>query len=224
MSKLNKQVWLPFTQINNDLLNDKRLSAKAKWLYCYLYSKPDKRDFACDRIANDFDDWVKSIQAGMLELENCWWIKREKQHNWKVDYTIFRSYEAWTPKVPKGIQEGISNTDSIVRDIPIDNDKYIDNKKKENIRVFSEEVEECISSYIQDRKQRKKTMSDLAITKLRNKLKWFNATDKELIQTINKSIIAWYTDVYEPIKDKQSKPKWFLPIDQKDLQDVYQHN
>ena len=91
MSKLSKQAGQPFTAINNELFADKRLSAKAKWLYGYLYSKPDNRDFACSRIAEDFKDGTDAIQSGMVELEKTWWITRKKRPNGKVDYEIKRT-------------------------------------------------------------------------------------------------------------------------------------
>jgi hypothetical protein len=44
MSKLKKYVR-NYTQVPNDIINDKRLSLKAKGLYLFLVSKPDNWDF-----------------------------------------------------------------------------------------------------------------------------------------------------------------------------------
>ena len=89
MSKINfKTEKIPFTQVANVVLNDKLLSAKAKGLYAYLYSKPDGWDFAIDRIANDFSDGRKSINAGLQELEQNGYLLREKQSSGKVVYVL----------------------------------------------------------------------------------------------------------------------------------------
>lgn len=79
MSKINfVKDKIPFTQVANEVLNDPDLSAKAKGLYAYLYSKPDGWDFALDRISNDFSDGRRSIYTGILELEKKGYLKREK--------------------------------------------------------------------------------------------------------------------------------------------------
>lgn len=93
---MKKQDGQPFTSISNDLLCDPNLSAKAKGLYCYLYSKPDDWDFSGDRIAEDFTDWRKAILTWLSELQLAWWIVREKQPDGKMMYIINRA------KVPKG--------------------------------------------------------------------------------------------------------------------------
>lgn len=119
MSKLQKQGGVPFTQINNDLLNDHTLSAKAKGIYCYLYSKPDDRDFSCERICDEFDDGVKSIETGVRELEASGWISRAKQPDGRMIYTIFWDKNQIVPNQPnrqKGGLGGISNTDIISND------------------------------------------------------------------------------------------------------------
>lgn len=100
---MQKQEWFPFTQINNSLLKDNRLSAKAKWIYCYIYSKPDNRDFSCNRIAEEFQDWLKSILSGMKELEVSWWIKRIKKNDWRLQHTIMRDNSLQMPESQKGL-------------------------------------------------------------------------------------------------------------------------
>lgn len=88
MTKLQKQsVW--FTQVANKVLYDKRLSAKAKWIYAYLYSKPDNWQFAYNRIAHEFSDGEKSILSGLKELEFFWYLERKKQGNGSVDYFLY---------------------------------------------------------------------------------------------------------------------------------------
>lgn len=79
---------IPFTQVANGVLNDKRLSAKAKGLYAYLYSKPDGWDFAIDRIALDMTDGRKSINEGLKELEVLGFLTRKRQADGRVLYVV----------------------------------------------------------------------------------------------------------------------------------------
>lgn len=58
-----------FTTIPNHIINDNRLSFKAKGLFLYLISKPDGWNFSADRIANDCNDGKKSVLSGLKELE-----------------------------------------------------------------------------------------------------------------------------------------------------------
>ena len=67
-----------FTQVSNVILNDKCLSAKAKGVYCYLFSKPDNWDFSSERIANEFSDGEKSIRSALKELEDAGYLERQK--------------------------------------------------------------------------------------------------------------------------------------------------
>lgn len=69
MSKLIKP-QIGFTTLPNHIINDKRLSFKAKGLFLYLISKPDGWSFSSDRISNDCNDGIKSVKTGLIELEN----------------------------------------------------------------------------------------------------------------------------------------------------------
>lgn len=88
MAKLQKQS-VRFTQVANSVLCDKNISAKAKWIYAYLYSKPDNWQFAYNRIASEFSDWEKSILSGLKELEKFWYLERKKQGDGSTDYVLY---------------------------------------------------------------------------------------------------------------------------------------
>ena len=79
---------IPFTQVANGVLTDKRLTAKAKGLYAYLYSKPDGWDFAIDRIALEMADGRLSINNGLKELEEYGFLTRKRQVDGRVIYTV----------------------------------------------------------------------------------------------------------------------------------------
>ena len=74
--------------MSNVILNDKCLSAKAKGVYCYLFSKPDNWDFSSERIANEFSDGEKSIRSALKELEDAGYLERQKLWSGRMDYFL----------------------------------------------------------------------------------------------------------------------------------------
>lgn len=99
--KIEKQTT-GYTLVINTLLNDNRLSAKAKGVYAYLYSKPDEWDFSGDRVAVDFKDGRKAVYAALKELEDTGWIERRRQPDGNMTYFI---------KVKPNAQMGQEDTD-----------------------------------------------------------------------------------------------------------------
>ena len=79
---------IPFTQVANGVLTDSRLSAKAKGLYAYLYSKPDGWDFAVARICLEMADGKASITEGLQELEWFGFLTRKRQADGRVVYLV----------------------------------------------------------------------------------------------------------------------------------------
>lgn len=95
-----------FTQISNNLLNNENLSAKAKGLYAFLFSKPTGWDFSGDRIAKQFSDGRKSIYKGLIELEDNNYIKRKRLPNGKMEYFLLNKPNA--QKSQEAQEEGSS--------------------------------------------------------------------------------------------------------------------
>ncbi len=79
---------IPFTQVANGVLTSKKLSAKAKGLYAYLYSKPDGWDFAVERICLEMSDGKASINEGLRELEKHGFLTRKRQSDGRVVYLV----------------------------------------------------------------------------------------------------------------------------------------
>jgi len=79
---------VPFTQVANVVLNDKRLSMKAKGLFAYLYSKPDGYDFSFRRIMQDHADGRDAVLEGLKELESFEYLTRTKQSSGRVAYML----------------------------------------------------------------------------------------------------------------------------------------
>lgn len=85
-----KKQQVNFTQVSNEVLNNKKLSAKAKGIYSYIFSKPDNWDFSIERITDDFTDGYKSLSSGIKELEALGYLRREKQSNGRNIYSIYQ--------------------------------------------------------------------------------------------------------------------------------------
>lgn len=80
-----------FAQVPNKLLQDKRLSFRAKGLWAYMQSLPEDWDFAIERIADvSPKEGGDAVRTGIRELEDNGYLKREKVKNDKTgffDYT-----------------------------------------------------------------------------------------------------------------------------------------
>ncbi|MDP3119945.1 MAG: hypothetical protein Q8N01_05995 [Sulfuricurvum sp.] len=87
MSRLKKHVR-NFTQVANDITNDKNLSLKAKGLFLFLLSKPDNWNFSARLIVTQNKDSIASVNTGLRELEDFGLLNRIPIQG-GYDYEIF---------------------------------------------------------------------------------------------------------------------------------------
>jgi hypothetical protein len=66
-----------FAQVPNALLQDGKLSFKARGLWAYMQSLPDDWDFSVERIAEG-KDGKDAVRSGLLELEAAGYLERRK--------------------------------------------------------------------------------------------------------------------------------------------------
>ena len=92
MAQLQKQN-VPFTQVANAVLNDPKLSWKAKGLFAYLFSKPEGWDFSAARMINNSNDGERTTKTGLQELEKAGYLIRERLSTGKVKYHLKFSKE-----------------------------------------------------------------------------------------------------------------------------------
>ena len=191
MAKLQKQS-VRFTQVANSVLCDKNLSAKAKWIYAYLYSKPDNWQFASERISKEFSDWLRAIKTGLQELEQFWYLERKRQGDGSVDYFLYiepkvenRTLET-DPKVenrtvlkPHSAKiDPINNTD-------INTNTDLLNNTEINSKI-SEKTKEKISEFISYRKEKKSKLTERSILAIIKKAEQYG--EEKTIETIDRSI------------------------------------
>lgn len=68
----------PFTMIDNQFINSKNLTSRAKGILLYILSKPDDWKIYETNIANNMADGIENIKAGMKELTTQGYISKEK--------------------------------------------------------------------------------------------------------------------------------------------------
>jgi len=115
----------------NNVLNNKDLTFKAKWLFWYIQSKPDNWDFAVNRICQDWKDWKDWISSWLAELENLWYLIRKRFKNnkwqWDVEYILY--------------SESINTiTENPVTENPVTENPVTENPQTNKDRITNKEI------------------------------------------------------------------------------------
>lgn len=92
MSRLKKHVR-NYTQVGNDITNDKNLSLKAKGLFLFLLSKPENWNFSARLIAIQNKDSIASVNTGLQELEDFGLLNRIHVQG-GYDYEIYDTVQS----------------------------------------------------------------------------------------------------------------------------------
>lgn len=79
MSKLIKGETYGYTNIDNHVFMDYRLSAKAKGVLCQMLSLPDYWEFSIAGLSKLFSDGVDSIRTAINELESNGYLIRSRE-------------------------------------------------------------------------------------------------------------------------------------------------
>lgn len=116
----------PFTRIDNSMLQDARLSFKARGLLSYMLSKPDGFKFYLDEMTKHTTDGKDSIRAGLKELEKFGYVqryavkdKRGKILSWELDI-----YERPSLRPESGFPD-VENPTLLTNDNILTNDKRL---------------------------------------------------------------------------------------------------
>jgi hypothetical protein len=90
--KIKKQM-VRFGRTPNELLNNANISLKAKGLFAYIESKPDDWEFSVESLKHQLKESTGAITAGLHELEDSGFLKRDKHHGkdgkWEIDYILY---------------------------------------------------------------------------------------------------------------------------------------
>jgi predicted transcriptional regulator len=102
--------------INITSLIDPNLSAKAKGIHCFLLTLPDDWKIYVEELTNHFTDGRDSISAGINELIEAGYVRRERKQD---TGGLFRGYEYLvfeTPQKIKKVKKEAKKTDSKPRE------------------------------------------------------------------------------------------------------------
>ena len=70
-----------YTVINNTILNDERLSWKARGLAAYLLTKPDNWQINREHLTGQGPDGISSVRSALKELHDCGYITQRPARN-----------------------------------------------------------------------------------------------------------------------------------------------
>ena len=82
-----------FTVVHNQLIEDDRLTWKARGLLVYLLSKPDHWRTTAAYLASQSPEGLHSVRSGLTELERVGYIRRIRKQNpsgqWSTHTVVF---------------------------------------------------------------------------------------------------------------------------------------
>jgi len=84
---------LNYSVVHNELIEDRRLSFKARGILIYLLSKPDHWRTSMAQLASVSPEGIHAVRTGMKELETLGYIKRLRKQNsagqWSMTTIVF---------------------------------------------------------------------------------------------------------------------------------------
>lgn len=86
-----------YGQAPNKLLNDEKISAKAKGLFTFLQSKPDGWKFSTRRITSQQKEGKDAISSGLNELEKAGYLRRKSTKDGKGKWSGYDYFLADYP-------------------------------------------------------------------------------------------------------------------------------
>ncbi len=198
-----------FTTIHNDLLNNDKLSWKAKGILIYMLSKPANWEYNIKGdIVKRSSDRETAVYSGVQELVKQGYVSRVKNSDGTVDYYIFEdraendiidfSFIKELKPDPENQNQGNPNLENPNLENP---DVLIrKNTTKERIIVIlnnSKEIQEAFKEFKQMRTKIKKPLTDKAESMAIKKLEKLSGGNEEVaIQILNQSVYHCWQDLY----------------------------
>lgn len=101
MVKIRKQYTRNFTLIDNGILDNEKLSWKAKGLFCYLWRQPDDWEYYESEVVKHSTDGIAALKSGLKELEEAGYLHRERaREKGQLKGTVWNLTEHPTKKPP----------------------------------------------------------------------------------------------------------------------------
>ena len=193
-----------FTSIHNKLINDSKISLKAKGIMLYMLSKPENWKYNPKEIAKNSKDGLDSVYSGIKELMESGYISRIRHSDGTVDYFVFEDAEE--NDIIDFSKKENPNRENPNRENPdVYKRKNTNNKRIIVIKEYiykGEKFLEAYSDFKNMRKNIKKPMTERAEKILLNKLKKLTDENNEelAIKILEQSILNNWQDIY-PLKE-----------------------
>ena len=81
MPKIKKVYKTKYTVIDNTVIEDTKLSWKAKGLFTYLWSRPDNWNFYVSEVAKHAKGSRDQVMTGLEELETAGYLLRSRKRD-----------------------------------------------------------------------------------------------------------------------------------------------
>lgn len=81
MNNIKNNLKSGYTQVPNEILQDNRISWKAKGILSFLMSRPNEWEFYMDEIKANSTDGKRALQSGIKELEEIGYLLRNPIYN-----------------------------------------------------------------------------------------------------------------------------------------------
>lgn len=179
-----------YATVPNNILQNKNISLKAKWLWTYIQSKPDWWNFAVKRMVSELKEWEEAVKNWLKELEECWLLKRQKYRKsnwqWGIEYILYEK--------PEEIEPGGGNPGMVNPDM-VNHPNKINNIKQE-IEVKNNNNKENNFNKLKQQSCENETKEDLEIFNLKKE----NLKEKEKKSLPKKEKEYWNQEINKLIE------------------------
>ena len=129
MSQIKNELRENYQVIPRALIQDNKISDRARFLFCYMASKPSCWEFFQEPMAKELGYGIPTLRKYLQELTEAGWLKREGQAGMgkgqkefgpvryvlapqlpNVDSLVYGSNILWTPKKMDTIKDGDQKT------------------------------------------------------------------------------------------------------------------
>lgn len=157
MEKIDfKKENIPFTQVANGVIYDKKLSLGAKAVYAFMYSKPDGWQFSAYRIGQELSVSKTTVLKHLQELKDSGYLLSQKLPDGRMLYkVIFPPIEPeskeWTLGVEPKSKKATVQKSHGAESSPISNKEIIVIKRTSNTTAeqVGEDIKPPVNEFIE---------------------------------------------------------------------------
>ena len=137
MAIIRKKQKERFSIVDNKVIEDKRLSFKARGLLIYMLSKPDDWKFYTDELAKrSSKDGVSAIKSALNEIENAGYLTRKQEHKKNGQFAsqdwILTDISTISPQVEKPLADNPLAGKALADNQPLPNTDFKPNTDLSN--------------------------------------------------------------------------------------------